>query len=147
MFNSGTILISNRPYSDPVEILNKLKMKLGLKLLMAKSKRSKKKMNDSDPFYMLNALWFKPDGGHEKYQEYMTAVTPLIKKYNAKVHSSFYVPQQALIGKFDADMIFFVKWPSWNAFNEFANDPDYQPIMQIREDAIANSLLIRCAKM
>jgi uncharacterized protein (DUF1330 family) len=130
-----------------MSIFTKLKMKFGLKLLMAKSKRSKVKMNDTVPIYMLNALWFKPDGGHKKYKQYMAAVEPLLKKYNGRVHSNFYVPQNEIIGKFDADLIFFVKWPSWDIFNQFVSDPDYQDIMQIREKAITNSLLIRCAKM
>ena len=128
-------------------ILSKLKLKLGLKLLMAKSKRSKNKMSNTDPIYMLNALWFKPNGGHKKYKEYMTAVTPLLKKYNGRVHSNFYVPQNEIIGKFDADLVFFVKWPSWDVFNQFVSAPEYQDIMQIREDALTSSLLIRCSKM
>ncbi len=128
-------------------ILSKLKLKLGLKLLMAKSKRSKTKMSNRDPIYMLNALWFKPNGGHDTYKQYMAAVEPLLKKYNGRVHSNFYVPQNEIIGKFDADLVFFVKWPSWDVFNQFVSDPDYQDIMQIREKAITNSLLIRCAKM
>jgi len=127
--------------------MGKIKRTIALKLLMAKTKRSKHKMHDNKPIYMLNALWFKPDGGYDKYREYMAAVSPLLKKYNGRVHSDIYVPQQEIFGKFDADMIFFVKWPSWNVFNEFANDPDYQPLMQIREDAITKSLLIRCDKM
>lgn len=96
---------------------------------------------------MLNALWFKPEGGHEKYKQYMEAVAPLLKKYGGKVHSHFYVPQQEIIGKFDADLIFFIEWPSWEVFITFTKDPDYQPVYKIREDAITNSLLIRCAKM
>ena len=104
-------------------------------------------MSNTDPIYMLNALWFKPDGGRDTYKQYMAAVEPLLKKYNGRVHSNFYVPQNEIIGKFDADLVFFIKWPSWDVFNQFVSDPEYQDIMQIREEAITNSLLIRCAKM
>ncbi len=127
--------------------MGKLKQKITLNLLMAKAKRSKRKLNDKKPIYMLNALWFKPDGGYEKYKQYMEEVSPMLKKYNGRVHSNIYVPQDEIIGQFDADMIFFVKWPSWEVFSTFIQDPDYQDIMKIREDAITNSLLIRCDKM
>jgi len=42
-------------------------------------------MNDNNSIYMLNALWFKPDGGHNKYKEYMKSVSPLLKKYGGRV--------------------------------------------------------------
>ncbi len=40
-------------------------------------------MSDSQdkPFSMLNALWFKPDGGAEKYQEYLAAAHPFMLRY------------------------------------------------------------------
>ena len=127
--------------------MGKIKSAILLKLLMVKAKRSKLKMNDNNSIYMLNALWFKPDGVHNKYKEYMKSVSPLLKKYGGRVHSDLYVPQAAIIGEFDADMIFFIEWPDWPTFMNFANDPDYESIRQLREDAITNSLLIRCAKI
>ena len=77
----------------------------------------------------------------------MKSVSPLLKKYGGRVHSNLYVPKAAIIGEFDADMIFFVEWPDWPTFMNFANDPNYESIKQLREDAITNSLLIRCAKI
>jgi uncharacterized protein (DUF1330 family) len=103
-------------------------------------------MKNDTEFYMLNALWFKPDGGMESYQKYMHAVTPLLKKYNGKP-TPLLVPTKELVGKFDADLIFFVKWPSLNIFLEFTNDPEYKKIGHFREDAITNSLLIKCDKL
>ena len=96
------------------------------------------------PVYMLNVLWFKPDGGAQKYQEYVQAATPLVAKYGAKSSGPPLMPQQALIGEFDADLVLIVEWPSMKAFQQFAADPDYQPFRTIREAAISNSLLVQC---
>ena len=61
--------------------------------------------------YMLNALWFKPQGGRERYDEYLRAAAPLVKKYGGRKLPS-YVPEEALLGEFDADLLFVVEWPS-----------------------------------
>jgi len=104
-------------------------------------------MSEQKPIYMLNALWFKADGGYESYKQYMKAVFPIIAKYGARPVTDLYTPKQDIIGEFDADLIFFVEWPSWEVFNTFAKDPDYESIRSLRENAITKSLLIRCAKM
>ena len=101
-------------------------------------------MADNEKIYMLNALWFKPDGGREKYAEYGAAVAPFVEKYGGRKLKETFIPDMAIIGDFDADMVFFVEWPSWEMFQQFANDPDFQPVSAIREEAIEKSLLIRC---
>jgi len=100
-------------------------------------------MEDREPFAMLNALWFKPDGGAERYTEYLKAAGPLVAKHGGKPRPR-YIPEQALIGEFDADLVFFVEWPSFTVFQAFITDPEYQAIRHLREEAITNSLLIRC---
>ena len=97
-----------------------------------------------EPFYMLNALWFKPDGGKERYLEYMKQVGPIVAKYGGSMASDAYIPEQAFIGEFDADLVFFVRWPSFSVFTEFVNDSEYAPVKAIREEAITKSLLIKC---
>ena len=100
-------------------------------------------MNDDEPFAMLNALWFKPEGGAERYREYMQAAGPLVAKFGGKPRRG-YTPGQALIGEFDADLVFFVEWPSFAVFQQFVSVPEYQKIQHLREEAITKSLLIRC---
>lgn len=95
--------------------------------------------------YMLNALWFKPNGGEARYREYMKAAAPLIKKAGGRKLKSF-VPNRAVIGEFDADLIFFIEYPDWDAFKGFANSADYHKLAYLREEALDNSLLIRCAR-
>ncbi len=103
-------------------------------------------MDDSKPFLMLNALWFKEDGGWEMYQEYMIAGASLLEKYGGKPRSGG-APRQAIIGEFDADLVFFVEYPNWQAFIDFTRSDEYQKISHLRENAITKSLLIRCEKL
>lgn len=98
----------------------------------------------SDPIYMLNALWFKKNGGREKYMEYGAAVMPLLDAVGAEF-GSMYTPEQALIGHWNPDLFFVVKYPSLSAFESMAGSPEYAKIMHLREEALENSLLIRCS--
>lgn len=98
---------------------------------------------DDEPFLMLNALWYKPDGGKEKYGEYLEATKPFTEKYGSKA-MDVCVPEHAHFGEFDADLMFFVWWSSWKVFREFLKDPDYNAVTHLREEAITKSLLIRC---
>lgn len=103
-------------------------------------------MSDEQPFGMLNALWFKPEGGAEKYREYMRAAAPIVQRFGGKPQRP-YAPQASIIGEFDADLVFFVEWPSWNVFQQFVSDPEYAKVRPLREEAISRSLLIRCAPL
>jgi uncharacterized protein (DUF1330 family) len=100
----------------------------------------------SDKIYMLNALWFKPDGGAEKYAEYGAAAEPFVQALGGKMIDG-YQPQQSLIGEWDPDLFFLVEWPDWDSFTKLAADPGYQKIAHLREEALDKSLLIQCAKL
>lgn len=51
----------------------------------------------SEPMFMLNVLWFKKEGGQQKYMEYGAAVAPLLEAAGAEVKSN-YAPEESLIG-------------------------------------------------
>ena len=100
-----------------------------------------------EKIYMLNALWFKPDGGAEKYMEYLKAATPFVEKYGGRKATPGYAPDKAVIGEFDADLVFLVEYPSWGAFKKMIADPEYLArAVPLREAAVAKSLLIRCRR-
>ncbi len=105
-----------------------------------------KQVMSDDKVYMLNVLWFQPDGGEERYRQYLRETATVFQKYGGRKLDSYH-PQQAIIGDFDADLVFLVEWPSWESFQSFVADPDYQPLREIRESAISNSLLVRCQKL
>ena len=97
----------------------------------------------SEPIYMLNALWFKADKGKEKYLEYIAAVKPLLERAGAEIKQNYY-PEEALIGEWNPDVFFLVKYPGKDAFESMITSPEYQKIAHLRDEAIDNSLLIRC---
>ena len=99
----------------------------------------------SDRVYMLNVLWFKEDGGAEKYAEYAAAAQPFVSELGGRLVET-YLPQQALIGEWDPDLFFVVEWPDWETFLKLPQDPGYQKIAHLREEALVNSLLIRCKR-
>ncbi len=99
----------------------------------------------SDKIYMLNALWFKEDGGAEKYAEYAAAAAPFVGELGGQLVES-YTPQTALIGDWDPDLFFVVEWPDWESFLKLPQNPGYQKIAHLREEALRDSLLIRCER-
>jgi len=100
----------------------------------------------SEKIYMLNALWFKKDGGAEKYAEYGAAAAPFVQALGGKMVDG-YQPIQSLIGDWDPDVFFLVEWPNQDAFSKLAEDEGYQKIAHLRGEALENSLLIQCDKM
>lgn len=99
-------------------------------------------MND-ERIYMFNAVWFKEHGGENGYRQYMKAVLPMIKKAGGRKLKSF-VPDRSVIGGFDADLVFFIEYPNWQAFKDFANSTEYHKIAFLREESVEKSILCRC---
>lgn len=95
--------------------------------------------------YMLNALWFKPEGGAAKYAEYSAAAGPFVSELGGRFLEG-YVPEMSLIGDWDPDLFFVVEWPSWEAFSQLPQNPGYQAIAHLRDEALRDSLLIRCGR-
>ena len=93
--------------------------------------------------FMLNILWFKEDGGAEKYAEYIAAASPFVAKHGGE-STGAYIPEATLIGKFDADLFFVVEWPNQAAFLALVSDPEYLKISHLREEALRDSVLVRC---
>lgn len=102
-------------------------------------------MREDDRIYMLNALWFKPDGGAERYAEYARAAGPLVARMGGRMVEA-YKPDLALIGDWSPDLFFLVEWPDFESFSRLPVDPEYQAIAHLREEALEKSLLIRCRR-
>ena len=100
----------------------------------------------SDKIYMLNALWFKEDGGAEKYAEYVAAAAPFVEELGGKVVLEGYSAEAGIIGEWDPDLFFVVEYPSWETFLKLPAHPGYQKIAHLREEALKDSLLIRCRR-
>jgi len=101
--------------------------------------------NMDNRVYMLNVLWFKEGGGAGKYAEYVAAAAPYVNELGGKLVES-YTPESALIGDWNPDLFFVVEWPDWETFMKLPQNPGYQKIAHLREEALRDSLLIRCRR-
>ena len=143
MLNKGIQLINQSRTMPRLTLI--LLLLLGVFLMTERSSTAQAQSAD-ESFYMFNALWFKADGGAAKYTEYLQAAGPFVEKHGGRSDAS-YLPEQAIIGEFDADLVFLVEWPNSAAFTGLIQDPGYQAISHLREEAIDDSLLIRFRKL
>jgi uncharacterized protein (DUF1330 family) len=94
------------------------------------------------PVVMLNLLRFRPDGGRERYREYVTAFAPFLEKYGATV---VYVGDgQGPVVAEDGqawDAVLLVRYPSRRAFSRMVGDMEYQKITHLRTEALAEAVL------
>lgn len=95
------------------------------------------------PIFMLNALWFKKEGGRQKYMEYGAAIAHLLKAAGAETKDQ-YSPQQSLVGEWNPDAFFVVRYPSKAAFETMINSLEYAQVKHLRDEALDSSLLVRC---
>lgn len=96
-----------------------------------------------EPVYMLNALWFKANGGAEKYQQYLDGALPVVTRLGGEVVSQFR-PVEALQGDFAPDLTFVIRYPSIEAFRALGTDAEYRAIAHLRGEAIERAVLTRC---
>ncbi len=94
---------------------------------------------------MFNALWFRPEGGAERYAEYGAAVLPILASVGAELLFPFLRVERALEGGLDPDLVGFVRYPSWEAFNAMWQSDAYQEIGHLREEAITKAILTQCS--
>lgn len=95
--------------------------------------------------FMLNALWFRRDGGAEKYAEYARAAGPFVASLGGRMVEA-YLPELSLIGDWNPDLFFVVEWPSAEAFSKLPLHPGYQKVAHLREEALERSILVRCRR-
>ena len=98
--------------------------------------------DDDQPVVMLNLLRFQPDGGRDRYLEYIGMVGSLVTRYGAEI---IYVgdgstPLAAEPGQ-DWDMVALVRYPSRHAFADMVADPDYQKADPVRLSALVEAVL------
>jgi uncharacterized protein (DUF1330 family) len=97
------------------------------------------------PIAMWNALWFEIDGGRERYAEYGAAVMPILEQVGADILVPPLEIDQALEGRFDPDLTFFVRYPSQEAFDAMWQSDAYGHVASLRTDATRRAVLTRCA--
>jgi uncharacterized protein (DUF1330 family) len=94
------------------------------------------------PVVMLNLLRFRPDGGRDRYREYVDAFSG---------HSARFGARALYVGDCDTvlvapeghrwDAVLVVEYPSRQAFSDMVADPDYQSITHLRTEALTDAVL------
>jgi len=97
-------------------------------------------MDYKGPIFMINLLKFKPDGGAQRYQQYVEAGADTFKKVGVKVAFQAKIAM-AVIGEKDWDEVLIAHYPSIAAFIEMNRDKDYQQAVQHRTEALLDSRL------
>jgi uncharacterized protein (DUF1330 family) len=95
---------------------------------------------DGEPVVMLNLLAFRPEGGGERYEEYGTAVAPLLDKAGGRI-VFLGEPAPALLGEESWDLVVLVEYPSRQAFLDMIGSPEYQAIGHLRTEALTRGEL------
>jgi uncharacterized protein (DUF1330 family) len=90
---------------------------------------------------MLNLIRFHPDGGRERYQQYLEAAQALPDSevewiYYGTLHHSLESTNQP-----DWDAVVLARYASRAAFFDASQSPAYQQIRHLRDTAITDSLL------
>lgn len=98
--------------------------------------------DDDEPVAMLNLLRFQPDGGRERYLEYLTMAGPLVTRYGAKIlyAGDGATPLAAEAGQ-AWDAVALVQYPTRSAFADMIADPDYQSADPVRMSALVEAVL------
>jgi uncharacterized protein (DUF1330 family) len=92
------------------------------------------------PVTMLNLLRFKPEGGRGRYEEYGTAVAPLLEQVGARV-AFLGESAPALLGRGKWDLVLLVEYPTRQAFLEMVGSAEYQEIAHLRTEALVEGEL------
>ena len=98
--------------------------------------------DDGAPVVMLNLLRFKPDGGRDRYLDYLGMAGPLVARYGAEIvyAGDGSTPLAAEPGQ-DWDAVALVRYPNRRAFADLVADPDYQKADPVRISALLEAVL------
>ncbi|WP_145636849.1 DUF1330 domain-containing protein [Rhizobium sp. ERR 1071] len=98
--------------------------------------------DDGQPVVMLNLLRFKPDGGRQRYLDYLAMAGPIVARYGAEIlfagdgaTALCAEPGQSW------DAVALVRYPRRAAFVEMIADPEYAVADPIRMSALEEAVL------
>ena len=98
--------------------------------------------DDGGPVVMLNLLRFRPDGGRERYAEYVEHF-----RRTASVHGAEVVyagdGSTALVAEPGQswDAVLLVRYPTRQSFSDMVRDPEYQTGTHLRSEALEEAVL------
>lgn len=98
--------------------------------------------DDDSAVVMLNLLRFAPDGGRERYLEYLQMAKPILARFGAKIlfgGDGLPVLTTGQAAEWDAAVL--VQYPRRSAFKNMVDDPEYQVAFKVGISAIADIVL------
>ena len=99
--------------------------------------------DDGKPIVMLNLLRFRPDGGRDRYSEYLAVAGPLVARYGAEiVYVGDGMPALSAEDGQAWDAVALVRYPTRQAFANMVEDPDYHhKAGPMRQSALLEAVL------
>jgi uncharacterized protein (DUF1330 family) len=97
---------------------------------------------DDSAVVMLNLIRFQPDGGRERYLEYLGMAKPVLARFGARILFGGDGLPVLTEGQAEAwDVVVLVQYPRRSAFKEMVADPEYQVAFKVGVSAIADIVL------
>lgn len=99
--------------------------------------------DDGQPIVMLNLLRFRPDGGRDRYAEYLAVAGPVVARYGAEiVYVGDGLPALSAEHGQAWDAVALVRYPTRRAFADMTEDPDYRlQAGPMRQSALLEAVL------
>lgn len=95
----------------------------------------------TQPAYVLFAVWFHKNHGREKYAEYLLQASPIAEKYGARRVQSL-ITVECIHGHFEPDYVFITEWPSIDQYHAFIKDPHYRAVAPILSEATEKTVVL-----
>jgi uncharacterized protein (DUF1330 family) len=100
------------------------------------------KDEDDLPVVMVNLLQFAPDGGAERYVEYLRLARPILARFGAEiVYGGAGFPVLTTGGARRWDAVVLVRYPNRTTFKLMVEDPDYCRAFEVGQSAISDIVL------
>ena len=98
--------------------------------------------DDGESIVMLNLLRFQPNGGRERYLQYVMKARAIVSRYGAEIiyAGDGQSPLAAEAGQ-SWDAVALIRYPNRQAFAEMINDADYSVLDHLRISALVEAVL------
>ena len=98
--------------------------------------------DDNSVVVMSNLIRFEPDGGRERYLEYLQMAKPILARFGAKIlFGGDGLPVLTTGQAHGWDAVVLVQYPQRSTFRAMITDPEYQVAFKLGVSAIAEIAL------
>lgn len=97
---------------------------------------------DDTAVVMLNLIRFAPEGGRDRYLDYLAMAKPILSRFGAKIlFGGDGLPVLTEGEAQEWDVAVLVQYPRRSTFREMVADPEYQAAFKVGISAIADIVL------